>query len=255
MKRCVRCGKFISDDEIICSDCEFEESPNNEDSESDLIKLETDEDETEYYDEDDYYDDDDKRNNKWRKGVLVKRRGRWIGRNSRDSKFGWGMALMAILFGIFLVVNTVTSTNILTSLYIVIPYWLFLIFYTAALYMADEGRIVFTANGGDETFMLLVSILIAITSFIGWEAPLHPALYVLFAFATLFFIGSLAISVIYNSGDILGMLISIMAKIFVIYFSILVIYFFVFIFLLILTIEIIIFLDDYYDRKCYRRYY
>ncbi len=258
MKRCVKCGQFIEDDEIICSNCEFEESQKNGDYDSDIIKLGSDDeyelDEVEESGELEDYDENLKRNNKWRKGVLVKRNGKRVGRNSKDSKFGWGMVLVAVLFGVFLVVNAVTSTNnILSGVLIVTLYWFFLIFYIAALYMADEGRIVFTANAGDETFMLLASILLCITSFIGWDTPLHPANYVLFVFAGICLIGSLIISVVYNSGDILGMIVSVMAKIFVTYFTVLLIAFFVVLFVVFLILEIIFFWDDYYDRRYYYR--
>ena len=99
-----------------------------------------------------------------------------------------------------------------------------LVFYIIAKVKSKRGELVLTANGWDMAMLLACPVAIFIASWWDIRNGLNVAQVVCFVIAGLCLIGTVIMSVVHNSGIFMNVLISILAKLFIVWLTIFVIY-------------------------------
>jgi hypothetical protein len=107
-----------------------------------------------------------------------------------------------------------------------------LVCYIIARVKSKRGTMILTANGWDKALLLITPACIFIAWFWGFDHEPNGIQTVLFIVAGACFIGTVIFSILFNKGNIAGILLSIFAKIFIVWLTL-------FIILLVLTILII----------------
>lgn len=92
-----------------------------------------------------------------------------------------------------------------------------LVFYIIAKVKSNRGDLVLTANGWDMTILLACPIAIFIAWCWGFDQPLNTAQIICLVIAGLCFVGTTIMSVIHNQDSIMNILISILAKLFIVW--------------------------------------
>jgi hypothetical protein len=131
-----------------------------------------------------------------------------------------------------------------------------LICYIIAKVKSKRGEMVLTANGWDKALLLITPACVFVSWFWGFDHEPNSIQTVLFIVAGVCFAGTLIFSIMFNKGNIAGILLSIFAKIFIIWLTI----FVLFLALCILIISIVITImskdkdDDKYILLKYDKY-
>lgn len=113
-----------------------------------------------------------------------------------------------------------------------IAFFILLASYITSLVLSKKGKMTLTSNGWDMAMLLTCPIALLIVSCWDMKMPLNTAQYVCLSIAGLCFIGTAIMSVVSNLGCWWGIVLSILAKLFIIWLT-------AFIILLLLTILII----------------
>lgn len=131
--------------------------------------------------------------------------------------------------------NSQTSTLITVGVVFVI----LLVFYIIAKVRSKRGDMVFTANGWDMTMLLACPVSIFIAWCWGFDQPLNTVQIICLVVAGLCLIGTSIMSIVYNKGVFLDILISIMAKLFVVWLTLIIILLVIVIFIISVIISFI----------------
>lgn len=107
-----------------------------------------------------------------------------------------------------------------------------LICYIIALIKSKRGEIVLTTNGWDMALLLTCPILTVIGSLAGEQPPYSTFQYIVWGIAIVCLIGTIIFSIVSNAGSIGNILISIGAKLFIIWLT-------MFIFLVLIAIFVV----------------
>ena len=112
-----------------------------------------------------------------------------------------------------------------TTLYIIIAIVLSitLVCYIVALVKSKRDEMVFTTNGWDMALLLICPVLILIGSFMQENPSLEQTRYALWGIAGACFIGTIIFSIVSNSGSFWKILCSMLAKVFVVWLTMLII--------------------------------
>ena len=110
-----------------------------------------------------------------------------------------------------------------------------LVCYIIARVKTKRGQMVLTANNWDKTLLLTTPSCLFVSWFFGFDHTPNTIQTVLFIVAGACFVGTVIFSITHNSGNITSILLSIFAKVFIIWLT-------VFILLLVLVILLIAFL-------------
>ena len=138
-----------------------------------------------------------------------------------------------------------TAQNLVESFYnnnqtTIITAGIFLLFslvcYIIARIKSKRGQMVLTANRWDKTLLLIAPICLFVSWFWGFDHVPNTIQTVLFVVAGACFAGTLLFSIIHNGGSIFNILLSVFAKIFIIWLTI----FLLLILLILLVISVII---------------
>ena len=119
-----------------------------------------------------------------------------------------------------------------TLIFVGIAFVILLGCYIASLILSKKGKMTFTSNSWDMTMLLACPIAIFIAWCWGFDSPLNTAQYICLTIAGLCFIGTSIMSVYSNLGNWWGITLSILAKLFVVWLTLIII-------LLLITILII----------------
>jgi hypothetical protein len=107
-----------------------------------------------------------------------------------------------------------------------------LVCYIIASVKSKRGTMILTANGWDKALLLITPACIFVSWFWGFDHEPNGIQTILFVVAGACFTGTVIFSIVFNKGNITGILLSILAKIFIVWLTL-------FILLLVLTILII----------------
>ena len=107
-----------------------------------------------------------------------------------------------------------------------------LVFYIIAKVKSNRGDLVLTANGWDMAMLLACPIAIFIAWCWGFDHPLNTAQTICLVITGLCFVGTAIMSIVHNEGVFMNILISVLAKLFIVWLTLM-------IFLLLITIFII----------------
>lgn len=124
--------------------------------------------------------------------------------------------------------DTSNSSLIITSLVLLA----LLVFYIIAKVKSKKGILVLTANGWDMALLLACPIAIFVAWCWGFDQPLNTAQMVCLVIAGFCMVGTIIMSIVHNSGRVMCIVISILAKLFIVWLTI---------FVLLLLIAILIF--------------
>ena len=91
-----------------------------------------------------------------------------------------------------------------------------LVFYIIALKKSKKGDLVLTANGWDMVMLLLCPLTIFVAWCMGFDHLLNTAQIIFLSIAALCFLGTCIMSVVHNSGHFMGIVISVLAKVFIV---------------------------------------
>jgi uncharacterized membrane protein YcfT len=109
---------------------------------------------------------------------------------------------------------------------------LLLICYIVSLVLSKKGKMILTKNGWDMAMLLACPVALFVAWCWGFDHPLNTVQYVFLSIAGLCFIGTTIMSIISNMGNWWGMMLSILAKVFIVWLTL-------FIILLLITLLII----------------
>lgn len=98
-----------------------------------------------------------------------------------------------------------------------------LIFYIIAKVKSKRGQMVLTANGWDMAMLLACPVAIFVAWCWGFDNPLNTAQIVCLSIAGVCFLGTAIMSIVHNQGNVLGMVISILAKLFIVWLTLMII--------------------------------
>lgn len=98
-----------------------------------------------------------------------------------------------------------------------------LVFYIIAKVKSNRGDLVLTANGWDMTLLLACPIAIFIAWCWGLNHPLNTAQTICIVIAGLCFVGTAIMSIVHNEGDFMNILISVLAKLFIVWLTLMII--------------------------------
>ena len=124
---------------------------------------------------------------------------------------------------------TTQSTNLITA---GIVFLILLVFYIIAKVKSNRGDLVLTANGWDMAMLLACPVAIFIAWCWGFDHPLNTTQTICLVIASLCFVGTAIMSIVHNEGDFMNILISVLAKLFIVWLTLMII-------LLLITIFII----------------
>ena len=98
-----------------------------------------------------------------------------------------------------------------------------LVFYIIAKVKSNRGDLVLTANGWDMAMLLACPIAIFIAWCWGFDHPLNTAQTICIVIAGLCFIGTAIMSIVHNEGEFINILISVLAKLFIVWLTLMII--------------------------------
>lgn len=113
-----------------------------------------------------------------------------------------------------------------------IVFLVLLVFYIIAKVKSKRGQLVLTANGWDMAMLLACPVAIFVAWCWGFDNPLNTAQIVCLSIAGACFLGTAIMSIVHNQGNVMGMIISILAKLFIVWLTLMII-------LLLITVLII----------------
>ena len=112
-----------------------------------------------------------------------------------------------------------------------------LVFYIIAKVKSKKGALILTANGWDMTMLLTCPVAICVASCWDFNHPLNTAQIVCLVIAGLCLVGTFIMSVVHNQGKFMNVLISILAKLFIVWLTIFVIFLLIAIFIITVIIS------------------
>lgn len=123
-----------------------------------------------------------------------------------------------------------------------------LVFYIIAKVKSNRGDLVLTANGWDMAMLLACPIAIFIAWCWGFDHPLNTAQTICLVIAGLCFVGTAIMSIVHNEGEFINILISVLAKLFIVWLTLMIILLLITIFILSV---IMLFIKDHDDDDEY----
>lgn len=123
-----------------------------------------------------------------------------------------------------------------------------LVFYIIARVKSNRGDLVLTANGWDMTLLLACPIAIFIAWCCGFDHPLNTAQTICLVIAGLCFVGTAIMSIVHNKGEFMYILISIFAKLFIVWLTLIIILLLIAVFVISVIIS---FINDHDDDDEY----
>ncbi len=112
-----------------------------------------------------------------------------------------------------------------------------LVFYIIAKVKSKKGALILTANGWDMAMLLGCPVAIFVAWCWGFDHPLNTVQIVCLVIAGLCLIGTIIMSIVHNQGSIMPIVISILAKLFIVWLTIFVIFLFIAIFIITVIIS------------------
>lgn len=104
-----------------------------------------------------------------------------------------------------------------------IAFVILLAFYIIANVKSKRGELILTANGWDMAMLLACPVAIFVAWCWGFDQPLNTAQIVCLVIAGLCLAGTITMSIVHNSGSFVDILISILAKLFIVWLTFMVI--------------------------------
>lgn len=98
-----------------------------------------------------------------------------------------------------------------------IVFLVLLVSYIVAKVRSNKGLMVLTANGWDMAMLLVCPVALFVAWCWGFDHPLNNVQTVCVVIASLCFAGTVIMSIVHNAGSIINIVLSILAKLFVIY--------------------------------------
>lgn len=99
-----------------------------------------------------------------------------------------------------------------------------LVFYIIAKVKSKRYELVLTANGWDMAMLLVCPVAIFVAWCWGFNHPLNTAQIVCLVIAGLCLIGTIIMSIVHNSGSFMGIVISVLAKLFIVWLTLMAIF-------------------------------
>ncbi len=99
-----------------------------------------------------------------------------------------------------------------------------LVFYIIAKVKSKRYELVLTANGWDMAMLLACPVAIFVAWCWGFNHPLNTAQIVCLVIAGLCLIGTIIMSIVHNSGSFMGIVISVLAKLFIVWLTLMAIF-------------------------------
>ena len=99
-----------------------------------------------------------------------------------------------------------------------------LVFYIIAKVKSKRGELILTANGWDMAMLLTCPVAICIASCWDFNHPLNTAQIICLVIAGFCLIGTIIMSIVHNQGSIMPIVISILAKLFIVWLTLFVIF-------------------------------
>ena len=99
-----------------------------------------------------------------------------------------------------------------------------LIFYIIAKVKSKRYELVLTANGWDMAMLLACPVAIFVAWCWGFDHPLNTVQIVCLVIAGLCVIGTIIMSIVHNSGSFMGIVISVLAKLFIVWLTLMAIF-------------------------------
>lgn len=115
--------------------------------------------------------------------------------------------------------DTSNTTLIITG----IVFLILLVFYIIAKVKSKKYELVLTANGWDMAMLLACPVAIFVAWCWGFDQPLNTAQIVCLVIAGLCLAGTIIMSIVHNSGSFIDILISVLAKLFIVWLTFMVI--------------------------------
>ena len=115
------------------------------------------------------------------------------------------------------------NSNATTLIIIGIAFLILLVFYIIAKVKSKKYELVLTANGWDMAMLLACPVAIFVAWCWGFDQPLNTVQIVCLVIAGLCLMGTLIMSIVHNSGSFIDILISVLAKLFIVWLTFLVI--------------------------------
>ena len=109
---------------------------------------------------------------------------------------------------------TTQTTNLIIAGAI---FLILLIFYIIANVKSKKGKLVLTANGWDMAMLLACPVAIFVAWCWGFDHPLNIAQIVCLVIAGLCLVGTIIMSIVHNAGNFMDIVISILAKLFIVW--------------------------------------
>ena len=116
-------------------------------------------------------------------------------------------------------INDTSTTLIIAG----VAFLVLLIFYIIAKVKLNRGDLVLTANGWDMAMLLACPVAIFIAWCWGFDHPLNTAQTICIVIASLCFVGTAIMSIVHNEGDFMNILISVLAKLFIVWLTLMII--------------------------------
>ena len=120
-----------------------------------------------------------------------------------------------------------------------IAFVILLAFYIIANVKSKRGELILTANGWDMAMLLACPVAIFVAWCWGFDHPLNTVQIVCLVIAGLCLIGTLIMSIVHNQGKLMNIIISILAKLFIIWLTIFVIFLLIAIFIFTMIISMV----------------
>jgi len=99
-----------------------------------------------------------------------------------------------------------------------------LVFYIIAKVKSKRYELVLTANGWDMAMLLACPVAIFVAWCWGFDHPLNTVQIVCLVIAGLCLIGTIIMSIVHNSGSFMGIVISVLAKLFIVWLTLMAIF-------------------------------
>lgn len=112
-----------------------------------------------------------------------------------------------------------------------------LVFYIIAKVKSKKGALILTANGWDMAMLLTCPVAIFVASCWDFNHPLNTAQIICLVIAGLCLFGTVIMSIAHNQGKFMNILISILAKLFIVWLTIFVIFLLITIFIITVIIS------------------
>lgn len=136
--------------------------------------------------------------------------------------------------------NSSTTAMIITGIVFVV----LLTFYIIGQVMSKKGKLTITANGWDMAMLLTVPITVLVAWCWGFDHPLNTVQIVLLIIAGLCFLGTITMSIVYNWGHVMHIVISIMSKLFIMWLTMMIIFMIIVAFIIVVMISLMKGHDD-----------